>query len=64
MRERNMGIQTGGLMATRTAICTKTSATMNFIVSNTTQTNINSLNRPTSIHNCIKIWTMIATTII
>ena len=59
-----MGIHSVGFMATRTEICTKTSATMSSIVSNTTQTNISSLNRPTSLFNCIKIWTMIATTII
>ena len=62
MRERNMVIHTMGLMATRIAICTKTSVTMNSIVSNTTRTNISSLKRDTSIFNCTKIWTMIGTT--
>ncbi len=58
-----MGIHSMGLMATRISICTKTSATMNSIVSSTTQTNISSSKRPTDIFNCIKIWTMIGTTI-
>ena len=63
MRVRNTAIHTMGLMATRMAICTKTSVTMNSIVSNTTQTNISSLKRDTSIFSCTKIWTMIGTTI-
>ena len=63
MRVRNTAIHTMGPMATRMAIYTKTSDTMNSIVSNTTQTNISSLKRDTSIFNCIKIWTMIGTTI-
>lgn len=58
-----MAIHNMGLMATRIAICTKTFVTMSSIVSNTTQTNINSHKRHTSIFNCIKIWTMIGTTI-
>ena len=58
-----MAIHNMGLMATRITICTKTFVTMNSIVSNTTQTNINSHKRHTSIFNCIKIWTMIGTTI-
>ena len=58
-----MGIHTMGHMATRIASCTKTSATMNSIVSNTTQKNISSRKRTTNIFDCIKIWTMIGTTI-
>ena len=63
MRVRNTAIHTTGLMATRIAIYTKTSDTMNFIVGNTTQNNISSHKRHTSIFDCIKIWTMIGTTI-
>ena len=58
-----MGIHSMGIMATRIVICTKTWIIMNSIVSSTTQTNINSHKRHTSIFNCIKIWIMIVTTI-
>ena len=63
MRGRNLAIHTMGPMATRIAICTKTSVTMNSIVSNTMRSDISSRKRPISIFNCIKTWTMIGTTI-
>ena len=58
-----MAIRTMGPTATRIAICTKASVTMISIVSNIMRIDINSRNRLTSIFDCIKIWTMIDTTI-
>ena len=63
MRVRKIAIHIMVNMATRIRICTKTSDIKNSIVSNTTRTNISSRKQTTNIFDCIKIWTMIVTTI-